>query len=100
MRSFFRRAVEEPIVERYVFCEPVHATPTSRVHIRLVTAEHPFKGGGGVTGTPLCGRDLRRGWDIPGTLSERVVFGGIGAETAPICPECATKWAETMGIVR
>lgn len=79
----------------YSFCEPVSATPTSRVHIRRVGAEG-IKTGGGVTGAPLCGYDLHGGWDVPGPVTTPVVVAGIGAEVAPTCPDCAALWVALL----
>lgn len=45
------------------FCEPVTATPFSKWHIREVGPEG-LKLDGGIPNEPLCGRDLRHGWDL------------------------------------
>lgn len=75
----------------FTFCEPTSATPTSRVHIRLL--EGAPKPSGGIVGDVLCGRDLTGGWDVPGEVSADAVRRTLDAETGPTCPACAAEWA-------
>lgn len=64
--SLFRKTPKtvEPVAPAYSFCEHVGATDTSPIHLRSV-GEEGQKFGGGVPGAALCGRDLRKGWDLP-----------------------------------
>lgn len=75
----------------HAFCEPSNATPTSRVHIREVSDSRLYPGGG-IPSQPLCGFDLRHGWDLPGVVTLEKVAAGIGAETGPTCRACATAY--------
>lgn len=78
------------------FCEPSHATERSPVHVRETGVEGE-KPGGGIQGVPLCGRDLRKGWDlraatrdeIEGWLAE-MEKPGWTRDVNPLCRSCAT----------
>lgn len=45
------------------YCETSSATVFSPFHVRVV-GDEGLKTGGGAPGSALCGRDLRRGWDV------------------------------------
>lgn len=81
----------------YAFCEPVNATTVSREHIRVVQ-DGVLYVGGGVPNAPLCGYDLRRGWDVPTGVTEQRVRRGMRAEVNPTCRTCANLWAAAEGI--
>lgn len=82
----------------YSWCEPVFATPTSRIHIREVSDGRLFLGGG-VPNAPLCGREtIVGGWDLPGVVDEQVIRTTLGRETGPTCSSCADVWCSAHGI--
>lgn len=95
MRMFSRRTPAVEAAPSHAFCEPVTATPTSYWHIREVGPEG-LKLGGGVPNAPLCGRDLRHGWD----LTSKVTPESASTSSQPrpgdgrifLCPSCAESY--------
>lgn len=83
------RAAPVPV---FAYCEPVHATVSSRIHIRRV-GPAGLKLGGGIAGEALCGYDVTRGWDLPGLVDAATNVAGVGREHGPQCVPCATAWA-------
>lgn len=83
-----------PVTQSFTLCEPTWATPTSRVHVRLVPPGDSPHLGGGVSTPALCGADLRGGWDLPGEVTEDRLRSRLGAETGPTCPVCFQRWWE------
>lgn len=79
---------QAPEAPRFAHCERVTATPTSPIHIREVGPEG-LKFSGGIVGEALCGRDVARGWDLPGEVAEP--FQTV-RETGPDCAECVERW--------
>ena len=64
----------EPTLPEFSFCEPVHATTESAIHIRRV-GEEGLKLGGGIPVAPLCGREsVIRGWDLKGAVTPETVL--------------------------
>lgn len=64
---------QQPTTPTFAFCEPVHATTESAIHIRHV-GEEGLKLGGGIPVAPLCGREsVIRGWDLPGAVTPESV---------------------------
>jgi len=74
----------------FSFCEPVWATPTSRIHIREHEGER--KVGGGINTPTLCGRMMNYGWDLEGEVTVERIDARLAAETGPTCPDCALAW--------
>lgn len=93
--SRLRRTPPTHAPPTHAFCEPVTATPTSYWHIRDV-GEEGLKLGGGVPVAPLCGRDLRHGWDLKSEVTPEAVT--TGAQPRPgdgrvfVCPTCAAVY--------
>jgi hypothetical protein len=81
-------------VPAYALCEPVWATPTSRVHVRRLTG--PPALGGTASIETLCGRTWP-GWDLPTPVTLDGLRRSLNAETGPTCPECLTVWESTAG---
>lgn len=77
----------------HAFCESVHATPDSPVHLRAVGSEGLLPGGG-IPTAALCGRDVHGGWDLaedavtPERVAELRDYTGIGR----LCPACVTAY--------
>lgn len=92
---FTRERAAEPAAPTHAFCEPVSATPTSYEHIREV-GEEGLKPGGGVPNLPLCGRDLRRGWDLKTPVTPDMVrtlaAPRPGDGRVFLCPRCADAY--------
>lgn len=95
--------LKEPVAPTaYAFCEPVHATTISRIHIRRVT--DGLKLGGGIVGLALCGFDVERGWDLHTPVTVDVIEADLDLQqrTAgergehwlinPLCVACAEAW--------
>jgi hypothetical protein len=57
-------------MDKFSFCESVHATSTSSWHIRPLT-KVGRKTGGGIDTTTLCGR-ISRGWDIETPIEHHI----------------------------
>lgn len=77
----------------HAFCESVHATPDSPVHLRAIGPEG-LKPGGGIPTPALCGRDLHGGWDIPDDQVTAARVTALLEHTGPgrLCPSCATAY--------
>ena len=69
----------------FAYCEPATAGPLALWHVRRLDGD-TIRPGRGITGSALCGRDLRGGWDIP---DAPVTAETIGNQ---ICDRCATEW--------
>jgi hypothetical protein len=105
MRNLFRRTVpatpdEDKAV--VVFCESVHATPTSPRHLRLTTIGG-MKESGGIPEDEktLCGRELHRGWDIRVADAEWIErslkkFESDGWRPGHTCPTCGPLAIEAI----
>lgn len=85
--SIVPRRTTRPTPPSFAFCEPVTATPTSRVHIRRLDGLPKF--GGGAKGPTLCGREFRNGWDLGGQVTPAIVTVTLGRETG-----CAAVYLE------
>lgn len=92
---FTRNRAAEPAAPSHAFCEPVHATPTSPEHIREV-GDEGLKLGGGVPNPALCGRDLRKGWDLSTPVTPdmvtRLAASREGDGRVFLCPACAEAY--------
>lgn len=73
--------------ERFAYCEPVWATPTSHEHIRMVKGD--LKLGGGIIGWALCGMEMTRGWDLQRPVDPAHFERLLAAQCNPLCPRCA-----------
>lgn len=69
---------------RFSFCEPVHAVPLGRWHIRPLTARG-HKYGGGCDTISLCG--LPMGWDLEPQISRFHLAKNT-------CNKCLSKFLE------
>lgn len=74
---------------RYAFCESVGASGSSSIHIRILSAQGRFVGGGADT-PALCGRVMA--WDLEGPVSEDVVAH------RSTCPSCRLIWRDSTGM--
>lgn len=77
------------------FCEGSWATDVGPWHVREVT-DGVLYPGGGVPNPALCGRDLRRGWDLPRVTVDAVTVSRLAnaprerGRPAALCPARAT----------
>lgn len=95
-----RRKKEQAPATLFTWCEPVWATPTSRVHIREALDGRLFLGGG-IPNVPLCGSEsVIKGWDLPGEVTFERIRNTLGNQYGPTCRDCAEAWARrTEGVV-
>ena len=85
--------------DTFAFCEPSTATGPGPWHIRVLPAGEERRVGGGVDRPTLCGRDLRRGWDLEllVTLDALARLSGRDERGRPgVCPACADHAGESL----
>jgi hypothetical protein len=82
----------------YCYCEKASATATSPVHIRRVTDEGMFTGGGSGL-VSLCGEKMA--WDTSGIASFRDLEARIANahDTNRTCTKCVTEASSVLGAI-
>jgi hypothetical protein len=95
----WKRAKTQPqAIPVLSFCERGTATVYSVVHIREVDGGG-LKPGGGIQNRPLCGSDLRGGWDLQSPVTVDYIDRTRDIEIGRTCPDCADKATALLAAV-
>lgn len=90
-------AIEMPLL---AFCEPGNAMAMGKEHVRVVGPEG-HKYGGGIPGAALCGRDLRKGWDLQRQVTADAIrtlgTARPGDGHVWLCADCGTAAQRLLG---